>query len=111
MKYLCRDFHGYTIFSDGVVLGKKYQLLKTQLRKRRGGGVDVTVRLYYRGKYKKWTLQRLIAAAFIGPIDGYEINHKDRNTLNNDLENLERVTPSENQLHWRKTKRGENNGT
>lgn len=94
-------FHGYTILDCGSVIGKKGKFLKTEERKRRGGGVDICVRLYYRGKSKKWTMQRLIAACFIGPIDGYEINHKDRNTFNNHVDNLERVTPSENQRHWR----------
>lgn len=94
-------FHGYKVFRTGKVLGKNGNLLKTQLRERRGGGQDVCVRLYCNGIKKKWTLGRLIAACFLGPIDGYEINHKDRNPLNNHVDNLERVTASENQRHWR----------
>lgn len=82
-------------------MGKKGEPLKTVTRDRRGGGHDVCVNLYYRGKKKKWTLQRLVAACFLGPIDGYEINHKDRNPTNNCVDNLERLTPSQNQHHWR----------
>lgn len=94
-------FHGYKVFRNGTIQGKKGSLLKFEKRDRRGGGYDLCIKLRYRGKQKKWTLQRLIAACFLGPIDGYEINHKDRNPLNNHIDNLERLTPSENQLHWR----------
>lgn len=95
------NFHGYTILEDSTILSKKGKPLIKSLRERRGGKFDHTVHLYYNGKRKKWTVQRLIAACFLGAIDGYQINHKDRDTLNNHLSNLERVTASENQLHWR----------
>lgn len=94
-------FHGYTICTSGQVYNKRGNPLKYQLRERRGGKVDAIAYLYYNGTRKKWTLSRLIAACFLGPIDGYEINHKDRNPLNNHVDNLERVTASENQKHWR----------
>lgn len=96
-----RDFHGYTLCSDGTILNKKGLPLKFELRPRNGGGVDQCVRLYVGGKMQKFTVQRLIAAAFQGPIFGYEINHKDRVTTTNENENLERLTPSQNQRHWR----------
>lgn len=99
------SFHGYCIMRSGVVIGKQGQPLKTEKRSRRGGGYDLCVRLNYRGKQKKWTLQRLVAACFLGPIDGYEINHIDRNPTNNHIDNLERLTPSENQKHWRSNER------
>jgi hypothetical protein len=101
-------FHGYAIYRDGTVLGKKGKPLRKEKRERRGGGYDLCVRLYYRGKSKKWTLQRLIAACFLGPIDGYEINHIDRDTTNNHIDNLERLTPSQNQNHWRKDEKMRN---
>lgn len=94
-------FHGYVVYRCGCILNKKGKQLKFSKRDRRGGGYDLCVRLRYRGKSKKWTLQRLIAACFLGPIDGYEINHKDRNPLHNHVDNLERMTPKENQKHWR----------
>lgn len=108
-KYITRftkiDFHGYTICSDGSILNKKGLVMKVELRPRNGGGVDECVRLYIGGKMQKFTVQRLIAAAFQGPIYGYEINHKDRVTTNNENDNLERLTPSQNQRHWRGTER------
>lgn len=95
------DFHGYKVYRSGKVFNKKGIQLKGELRKRKGGKFDKCVWLYYNGKRKKWTVQRLVAACFLGPIDGYQINHDDRDTLNNHIDNLERVTPSQNQKHWR----------
>ena len=95
------SFHGYTILEDSTILSKSGTPLKKYLRERKGGKFDHTVYLYYNNSRKKWTVQRLISACFEGPIDGYQINHKDRNTLNNHADNLERMTASENQLHWR----------
>lgn len=96
-------FHGYKVLRSGIVIGKKGTPLALDKRMRRGnkGKFDYCVRLYYNGKKKKWTLQRLIAACFLGPIDGYEINHIDRDPTNNHVDNLERLTASENQKHWR----------
>lgn len=63
------------------------------------------------GKYKNYLshntgyanirIHREVLAAFT-PIEGYEqlqVNHKDRNTCNNNLDNLEWVTNQENALH------------
>lgn len=97
-------FHGYQVFRSGTVMGKRGEKLKTQERKRRGnkGKTDLTLKLFYNGVSHKWTLQRLIASCFLGPIHGYEINHKDRDPHNCEVYNLERVTASENQGHWRR---------
>ena len=48
-------------------------------------------------------LSRLIADTFIECVDGLTVNHKDGNTLNNSLENLEVITMEENQLHAKRT--------
>ena len=102
-------FHGYKVYENGDVVGKRGIKLRPskRFRKCNHGKYDLCVKLYYRGKTKKWTLQRLVAACFLGPIDGYEINHKDRDPTNNHVSNLERVTPSENQLHWRNNERSD----
>lgn len=96
-------FHGYKICRTGKVYSKEGKLRKLEKRLRRGkdGKFDYCIKLYYNGKSKKWTLQRLVAVCFLGPIDGYEINHIDRDPTNNHVDNLERMTPSQNQKHWR----------
>lgn len=58
------------------------------------------VHLYENGKRKTVQVHRLIALAFIpNPLGKKEVNHKDGNKLNNKVENLEWVTPSENLSH------------
>lgn len=99
-----RDFHGYTVRADGIIIGKKGKILKQEKRFRRNNsGFDWCVRLYYKGKKKKWTVSRLMAACFLGNIDGMEIDHIDGNPQNNKITNLEIVTSAENQARkWRK---------
>jgi hypothetical protein len=55
----------------------------------------------FRDRTKKtFPVHRLVYESFIGPVpEGKQINHKDGNKTNNTPENLEVVTPSENQFH------------
>jgi hypothetical protein len=71
-------------------------------------GQDVDARGYSRvtlysgtrGTAKTHFIHRLVAAAFLGPRPkGYQVNHRDANKLNNDLDNLEYVTPKQNIEH------------
>ena len=45
---------------------------------------------------KKCKIHRLVAEAFIGPVEGYEIDHIDTNRTNNHVSNLRIVTRKEN---------------
>ena len=45
------------------------------------------------------TVHRLVAEAFLGVQEGLVVNHKDGDTFNNCLENLEWVTHKENTSH------------
>ena len=50
----------------------------------------------------KFRVHRLVARAFLGPPPSLlhsHVNHKDFNRANNCIDNLEYVTPSENQIH------------
>lgn len=51
-------------------------------------------------KPKNVTVHSLVATTFIGPrSEGYQVNHKDMDKTNNNVSNLEYLTPSENNLH------------
>ena len=54
---------------------------------------------------RRLLVHRLVAATFLGQPDSpnLQVNHKDKNRGNNRLQNLEYVTPSENQLHAHST--------
>ena len=69
--------------------------------------VDVTnsyakVALSKEGKRLKRYVHRIVFESHLGPlVEGYQINHKDFNRLNNHVSNLEQVTVFENNLHSR----------
>jgi len=63
-----------------------------------------TLILYSGNVAKNKMIHRLVASAFIpNPENKKEVNHKDGNKLNNNVENLEWCTPSENQYHSHRT--------
>lgn len=67
-----------------------------------GSGYPEIVLTKHRKRQPK-LIHRLVAEAFIpNPESKREVNHKDGNKHNNDVSNLEWVTPSENQRHSRK---------
>jgi len=83
---------GYLINSDGVVYSLKTgKVLKSQIQKE------------YRTIWlspKRYPIHKLVYTSFHGLIpDGKVINHKDSNTLNNSIQNLEAVTRRENTHH------------
>ena len=58
------------------------------------------VSLYKDKKEKTHLVHRLVAYAFLSPIDGKEyVNHKDGDRLNNDVSNLEWCNHTENNNH------------
>lgn len=58
------------------------------------------VGLYKNNKEKKYLVHRLVASAFLAnPLNLEQVNHKDGNKQNNNVSNLEWVTPQENCVH------------
>jgi hypothetical protein len=52
------------------------------------------------GVHKKFYVHRLVAVAFLDPVDGKDyVNHKDKDRLNNHIDNLEYMTHQENCDH------------
>lgn len=66
------------------------------------GYYQISLNDLVRGKVKRRTFRvhQLVALFYLGPCPrGHEINHKDGNKLNNQLENLEYVTKKQNMQH------------
>ncbi len=82
----------YKITCEGRVYGFKGQLLKPEVTE----AGYLRVHLY--GKH--YAIHRLVIETFLGSIDdGLQVNHVDGCKLNNNLSNLEVVTPAENIKH------------
>lgn len=71
-----------------------------------GRGNYKKVDLYKNGEYKKCYVHRLVAEAFIPNPDNLpEVNHKDENGFNNNVDNLEWYTPKQNSNYGTRNKR------
>ena len=94
----------YVIYEDGSVFNKKSnRFIKSTLAKRKDRSIDkcyYVVSLSNNDKRYSKKIHRLIAEAFIpNPENLPYVDHIDRNSQNNDIENLRWVDNSTNQLN------------
>ena len=101
MERVIHGYNGYTITQQGNVVSHKQtkpKFLKPQRATQSKKGY-YQVRLF-NGEYQKgklYYIHRLVWETFKGEIpNGYEIDHMDANTFNNNIENLQLLTRREN---------------
>lgn len=106
--YPIPGFSNYGISEDGKVINLTTKKLCKLNKKIRGylscnlvadKDEDLAIK-----KFHSYSVHRLMALTFLDPGDEYsidelQVNHKDGNTSNNHIDNLEWVTPSENVQH------------
>lgn len=87
----------YSVSSEGRVRNDKTGRIKAPVKDDKG---YVNARLYCDGVGTYMKIHRLVGEAFIeNPENKAEINHKDFNKTNNNVENLEWATHQENVAH------------
>ena len=86
------NYHGYTIYPDGKILGKTRKILKHKISKTGYHWLN----LYIKGKHKGMYIHRLLAICYLTNYENKRtVNHIDEDTHNNDLTNLEWATHGE----------------
>ena len=90
----------YSISNDGQVRNDKTNKILSQSTQQDYKHVTLNIN----GKAKRMKVHRLVAQTFLeNPENKPYVNHKDGNRSNNNVNNLEWVTPSENTQHAVKT--------
>jgi hypothetical protein len=113
---LIDGFDDYYISPDGTIYSTKYSKRynhegKLRLLKPRTHPSGYLYAGLFKGvgssKQRLWRrVHRLVVESFIGPIaDGLEVNHKDLNKHNNNVDNLEIVTRRQNLIHFHANKK------
>lgn len=93
-------YDGYKINEKGEIISYKRVHPKKIKPYVAGNGYWEVTLSPTKGKYKRLGLHRLLAETFIErPPHTEVVNHKNGNTLDYRLENLEWVTKSENKIH------------
>lgn len=111
--YACIDgFPNYLVSSHGRVItirkynnGKYERCFKERKQQINYKGYKI-IRLYNKGKYKTFSVHRLVAQAFISnPDNKPQVNHIDENKQNNHVYNLEWMNNEENARYGTRGKR------
>lgn len=105
-----KDVFGYRVFEDGVVIGKRGQVMSPS----DNGRGYLILGLRCDGVRKTFAVHKLVALCFVdNPENLPEVNHKDGDKLNNHFSNLEWCTRGANIQHAFETElrsaSGENN--
>lgn len=91
-------FNNYLATTDGLILHKN-TLIQVNTRLDKDGYPRVTIEDNKGNKLTRF-VHRLVAITFIpNPYNKPQVNHKDGNKLNSNVDNLEWVTNSENSAH------------
>lgn len=91
------NFESYEASTDGNIRNFKTKKLLARCGKNDG---YLYVTMYHNGKYHNRSIHTMVARSFLqNPEAKRTVNHKDRNGLNNSLENLEWATYTEQQIH------------
>jgi len=106
---------GHKVYSNGIIISCKGVSISKRLNEKGYWQVN----LFYDGKNHCKRLHRILAELFIpNPENKPQVNHKDRNRANYDLDNLEWSTARENCVHsvlnggrdnWTRNNKGSNN--
>ena len=100
LSYL--DYNGYWISNYGRIKNKDNIIIKEQKLEY----PRVRLTNSKTNKRDSWYIHKLVATVFLyndDPVNKIQVNHKDGNKENYNINNLEWVTPSENQKHAYKT--------
>lgn len=93
---IINDFPNYSVSSFGNVMNIKTNKMMRLCNKAGYYNISLT----NENNYKTRKVHRLVADAFIeNPEQKPEVNHKDKNKLNNNIVNLEWMTRQENNIH------------
>ncbi len=92
-----KDFDNYSISNLGQVKNNNTgKILKQGIK----GGYSTLSLIDNDNNRKSWKTHRLVALAFIpNPENKSDVNHKDKNKINNCVNNLEWMTRKENNIH------------
>jgi hypothetical protein len=116
MKEIWKDIPGYEGLYQASSLGRiktvegkvtsnrRYskRVWKSRIMKGRGDNYSTgrRVSLWKDGKVKDFLVARLVAITFLGePLQGYTVNHKDGDRMNNQIDNLEWLSRGDNIRH------------
>lgn len=94
-----KDYPLYLVSDQGRVMNKKTKRILRTYSTNVGGYEGVS--LWKEGKGKTFQIQRIVYSSFTQDyeLQGFVINHKDGGKKNNKLNNLEKITYRENNLH------------